>query len=174
MLRSGKTGFLFLALAAALAFGACGPRVKAPVVDPVSAQAGKAFLAKNAKEAGVVVLPSGLQYRVVHSGVAGAPSPRLHDELKLNYEGTLTNGEVFDSTYKTGAPMVLKLDHLVPGWMEALPKMHVGDEWILVVPPSLGYGERGAGGVIPPNAVLVFRIQLLGVLPAGGAGPLNA
>ena len=62
------------------------------------------------------------------------------------------------------------LDALVPGWMEALPKMHVGDTWFVYLPSKLGYGERGAGGVIPPNSVLVFKIELLGVLPAHAAG----
>jgi peptidylprolyl isomerase/FKBP-type peptidyl-prolyl cis-trans isomerase FklB len=127
-------------------------------------------LAKNAKEPGVVVLPSGLQYKIVRSGPADGRTPRPRDELKINYEGTLLSGQVFDSTFTTGAPVVLKLDHLVPGWMEALPKMRPGDEWMLYIPAKLGYGAHGAGGVIPPNAVLVFRIQLLGVLPASGGG----
>jgi peptidylprolyl isomerase/FKBP-type peptidyl-prolyl cis-trans isomerase FklB len=165
---------LLVAFAATLALAACGPHAKAPGADPASEAAGKAFLAKNAKAPGVVVLPSGLQYRVVRSGPAGAPSPHLRDEIKINYEGTLQDGTVFDSTFQRGAPAVMPLDHLVPGWMEALPKMHVGDEWYLYVPPALGYGAEGAGGVIPPNAVLVFRVQLLGVLPAGGSGPASA
>ncbi len=165
---------IFVALAATLALAACGPRHKGPVVDPASEAAGKAFLAKNATAPGVIVLPSGLQYKAVHSGAASAPSPHLRDEIKINYEGTLQDGTVFDSTFQRGAPAVLPLNHLVPGWMEALPKMHVGDEWYLYVPPALGYGAQGAGGVIPPNAVLVFRIQLLGVLPAGGSGRANA
>ena len=112
---------------------------------------------------------------MIHAAPAGTPSPQLRDEVKINYEGTLQDGTVFDSTFQRGAPAVLKLERLVPGWLEALPKMHVGDEWYLYLPPSLGYGEEGAGGVIPPNAVLVFRIQLLGVLPAAGStGSANA
>ncbi|MFV4677358.1 FKBP-type peptidyl-prolyl cis-trans isomerase, partial [Mycobacterium tuberculosis] len=98
---------------------------------------GAAFLVKNAKAPGVVTLPSGLQYKVVRSGPAGAPSPRLGDEIKINYEGTLLSGEVFDSSYQRGLPAVMALENLVPGWLEALPKMHVGDEWIIYLPAKL-------------------------------------
>ena len=129
--------------------------------------AGAAFLAKNAKAPGVVVLPSGLQYKVMRSGPAGGAHPAAGDEVRVHYEGTLLDGTVFDSTFKTGQPAVMPLQGLVPGWMEALPLMRPGDEWVLYVPASLGYGDNGAGGVIPPGATLVFRLQLLGVLPQG-------
>ncbi len=133
---------------------------------------GAAFLAKNAKAPGVVVLPSGLQYKVVKSGPASGAHPAEGDEIRVHYEGTLLDGTVFDSTLKTGQPAVMTLAHLVPGWMEALPLMRPGDEWILYVPASLAYGDEGAGADIPPGATLVFRLQLLGVLPkpAGALG----
>ena len=145
--------------------------------DPAQAQAakraGEAFLAKNAKAPGVVVLPSGLQYRVLRAGPAAGPHPAQGDEIKVHYEGKLLDGTVFDSTLASGQPAVMPLDHLVPGWMEALPLMRPGDEWELFIPANLGYGDEGAGGgQIPPGAVLVFKLQLLGVLaqPKTGQG----
>ncbi len=156
----------------ALALAACGPKPVAPGAAAVDTSDGVKFLARNAKAPGVTILPDGLQYKVVNSGPPAGLSPQKGDEIKINYEGTLIDGTVFDSTYRNGQPAVMPLDGLVPGWMEALPKMHVGDTWFVYLPSRLGYGARGAGGVIPPNAVLVFKIELLGVLPAhppGGA-----
>ena len=106
------------------------------------------FLATNAKAPGVVALPSGLQYKVVTSGAAG-PSPKKGDIIKVQYEGSLTSGKVFDNN--DGKPALMPLDGLIPAWMEAIPKMHVGDEWVIYAPPSLGYGPQGAGP-IPPTA----------------------
>ena len=142
---------------------------------PVAAETpqGQAFLDKNAKAPGVVVLPDGLQYRVERAGPAGGASPQPGDEIKINYEGTLLDGTVFDSSYRRGQPAVMPLDGLVPGWMEALPKMHVGDVWYLYLPSKLGYGARGAGGAIPANAVLVFKVELLGVLPSSPGKTAN-
>jgi FKBP-type peptidyl-prolyl cis-trans isomerase len=122
------------------------------------------FLDTNAKQKGVVSLADGLQYRVVASGPAGGAHPEKGDEVKVDYTGSLLSGAVFDSTNATGAPAILKLDHLVEAWMEALPRMRPGDEWLIYAPPKLGYGAKGAGQVIPPNSVLVFDIKLLGVL----------
>jgi FKBP-type peptidyl-prolyl cis-trans isomerase FklB len=123
-----------------------------------------AYMATNAHAPGVKTLPSGLQYKVVQSGAPG-PSPKLGDVVKVHYEGALTTGAVFDSSFTRGKPALLPLENLVPAWMEALPMMHVGDEWILYVPPELGYGAEGSGP-IPPNSVLVFRVKLLGMLSA--------
>lgn len=125
---------------------------------------GEAFLAKNATDPAVKTLPSGLQYKVVRSGPAG-PSPKIGDAIKVHYEGKLLSGEVFDSSFERQKPALMMLEDLIPGWVEALPLMHVGDEWTLYIPPSLGYGARGIGP-IPPNSVLVFRLQLLGMLSA--------
>ena len=118
------------------------------------------YLATNAKAPGVTVLPSGLQYKVVTSGPSG-PSPKPGDYIKVMYEGSLTSGKVFDSN----PSIIMPLDGLIPAWMEAIPKMHVGDEWTLYAPPALGYGPEGAGP-IPPNSVLVFKVKLLGMLSA--------
>lgn len=130
----------------------------------------RTFMAENQLAPGVVSLPDGLQYKVVRSGPATGAHPTINDEVKVNYEGALLDGTVFDSSFKRGEPAVLPLGGLIKAWREALPLMRPGDEWTLYVPPSLGYGDEGAGGgQIPGGAVLVFRLQLLGVLPAGSA-----
>jgi FKBP-type peptidyl-prolyl cis-trans isomerase len=165
-----RTSVLVLAAllaASAPAVTACkgrgGAAAAATPANPKDAQ----FLADNAKQPGVVTLPSGLQYKIVHSGPTSGPHPKAGDEVKVMYEGTLTDGTVFDSTFKSGQPAVLELDGLVQGWQEALPLMRPGDEWFLYIPAKLGYGDSGAGGVIPPGATLIFRMQLLGVLSHG-------
>jgi peptidylprolyl isomerase/FKBP-type peptidyl-prolyl cis-trans isomerase FklB len=122
---------------------------------------GDRFLAANAHAPGVTTLPSGLQYKVIQSGPPG-PSPQTGDIIKVDYEGRLLNGAVFDSTFARGKPAVMQLAHLVPAWLDALPRMHVGDEWLIYAPPELGYGEEAAGP-IPPNSVLIFRIKLLAI-----------
>jgi peptidylprolyl isomerase/FKBP-type peptidyl-prolyl cis-trans isomerase FklB len=159
-----------LVFAAGLALAACGPHAD-PKAAAASLQAGQAFLAQNAKAPGVVVLPDGLQYKVVASGPADGPHPGPADEVKVNYEGKLVSGKVFDSSFQRGEPADLPLQGLIPAWIEALQKMRPGDEWILYVPSELGYGQAGAGDDIPPDSVLIFRIQLLGVLqhPQGPA-----
>jgi FKBP-type peptidyl-prolyl cis-trans isomerase len=152
-------------LVAALALTACGPKKKAAASADLAA--GKAFLANNAKQPGVKVLPSGLQYRIVRSGPADGQRPHKGDEVKVNYEGKLLNGKVFDSSYERGQPAAMPLDALIPGWIEALQLMRPGDEWVLYVPPELGYGAEGAGE-IPPDSTLIFRIELINFLPGPG------
>jgi peptidylprolyl isomerase/FKBP-type peptidyl-prolyl cis-trans isomerase FklB len=164
---------LTICAAAALALAACqkktsviddaGPKPPAAAPSPEA----KAFLAKAAKEPGVVTLPSGLEYKIVHSGPATGMKPHLNDEVKVMYEGKLVDGTVFDSSYDRGQPAAMPLKGLVKGWQEALQLMRPGDEWILYVPPDLGYGADGQGP-IPPGAVLVFRIELIDVLPGPG------
>jgi peptidylprolyl isomerase/FKBP-type peptidyl-prolyl cis-trans isomerase FklB len=140
-----------LILSVTLALMAC---TKARQIDP--AAAGAAFLAANAHAAGVRTTASGLEYRILR--------PKPADEVKVDYEGKLTDGEVFDSSYARGAPAVMTVRDLVPGWREALQLMRPGDEWEIWLPAKLGYGDKGAGP-IPPGAVLEFRLQLIGVLP---------
>jgi len=165
---------MFRALAVALfalALTAChrGPD---PALLQANAAAARAFMDKTAGEAGVQALPSGVLYRVVSSGPASGRSPRPADDVKVHYEGKLVSGEVFDSSFERGAPEVMRLKGLIPGWVEALQKMKPGDEWILYVPPEQGYGQREAGP-IPPNSVLIFRIQLIDALPAAGSTALG-
>jgi FKBP-type peptidyl-prolyl cis-trans isomerase len=135
-----------------------------PSVTPSpAATAGAAFLAANAKAPGVVTLPSGLQYKVITSGPKTGPSPKLGDIIKVHYEGKLLDGTVFDSSFERKQAAIMPLDGLVQAWLEALPMMHVGDEWVLYVPSELGYGDRETGP-IPAGSVMVFRLQLLGML----------
>ncbi|MCA6297692.1 MAG: FKBP-type peptidyl-prolyl cis-trans isomerase [Phenylobacterium sp.] len=153
-----------IALAAGLSLLAACQRGPDPKVLAANAEAGKAFLVKNAAEPGVKTLPSGLQYVVVRSGAADGVRPLPGDQIKVHYEGKLLSGEVFDSSYDRGVPAVMPLDGLIPGWVEALQLMRPGDEWRIFVPAELGYGDQG-GGPIPPGATLVFRIELIDVLP---------
>ena len=124
-----------------------------------------AFLAANARTPGVIRLPSGLEYSVAHSGPAGGISPRPTDQVLVLYEGRLLDGQVFDSSYKRGRPDVMTVNQLIPAWTEALQKMKPGDQWMLYCPPNLAYGPKGAGP-IPPNSLLIFKLELLQVLPA--------
>lgn len=122
---------------------------------------GKAFLAKNAKKAGVKVTASGLQYEVVKLGTG--PKPAATDTVKVHYEGTLIDGKVFDSSIARGQPATFPLNGVIRGWTEGLQLMPVGSKYKLYVPSELGYGERGAGDSIGPNAVLVFDVELLSI-----------
>ena len=159
----------FPLVAVVVAVLAASPANAQPPQAPTAPQAaaatsGAEFLAKNAREPGVqTLLPSGLQYKVVAAGPAGGASPKQGDIIKVHYEGKLVSGQVFESSFARGKPVIMPLDNLVPAWMEALPRMKVGDEWMLYVPAELGYGASGTGP-IPPNSVLVFRVRLLGML----------
>ena len=160
------------ALAVAMtALAACGRGGEAGPSLEDRAAAAAYFMESNARAEGVEALPSGVQYKVLASGPQGAARPDGNDLVRVDYEGTLTDGTVFDSSFERGAPAVFHLDQVVPGWTEGLRNMRVGDEWILYIPPELGYGERGAGGMIPPNSVLVFRVRLLDVAPIAGDAP---
>ncbi|WP_419253381.1 FKBP-type peptidyl-prolyl cis-trans isomerase [Caulobacter sp. ErkDOM-YI] len=132
--------------------------------------AADAFMAKNAKEPGVVTLPEGLQYKIVRSGPNGGMHPTRADEVKVHYEGKLIDGTIFDSSYERGAPASFPLDGLVPAWVIALQRMKAGDEWMLYVPPALGYGAQDKGP-IPGNSVMIFRIELIDVLRAPTGTP---
>ena len=121
---------------------------------------GETFLATNKAKKGVKTTESGLQYEVLTSG-KGA-SPKETDKVKVHYHGTLTDGTVFDSSVERGEPAAFGVTQVIPGWTEALQKMKVGDKWRIVLPSELAYGKRGTpGGPIPPNAVLVFEVELL-------------
>ncbi|MDP8917018.1 MAG: FKBP-type peptidyl-prolyl cis-trans isomerase [Pseudomonadota bacterium] len=136
--------------------------------EPVPPGEAEAFLAQNKTQPGVRTTSSGLQYKVVRAGPVTGARPRPGDTVKVHYEGKLPSGEVFDSSYQQGTPAVFTVGELVPGWNEALQLMRPGDELQLWVPPELGYGAEGIGP-IPGNSVLVFRMELLGVLPQGGS-----
>jgi len=154
---------------AVLGLAACGGDGAGSSSDPAAnlAQA-QAFMQENATAEGVQTLPGGVQVKVVRSGPAGGASPDANDLVSVHYEGTLTDGTVFDSSFERGVPYATHLDQVVPGWTIALSRMKPGDEWLLYIPPEQGYGEQSSGP-IPPNSVLVFRVQLLDVAPVPGS-----
>jgi FKBP-type peptidyl-prolyl cis-trans isomerase len=122
---------------------------------------GEAFMTANKKKEGVKALASGLQYRVIKSGTG--KKPKINDSVTTHYRGTLVDGTEFDSSYKRGQPVTFLVSGVIAGWTEALQLMEEGAKWQLFVPPNLAYGERGAGGVIGPNATLIFEIELISV-----------
>ena len=123
--------------------------------------AGQKFLEANKTKEGVVSLPSGLQYKILKEGTGAKPAS--DSNVKVNYQGTLLDGKVFDSSYERGEPVSFNLKQVIKGWQEVLPLMSVGSKWQVYVPPELAYGERGAGGAIGPNETLVFDIELIGI-----------
>ena len=123
---------------------------------------GEKFLAENGKKEGVVTLKSGLQYEVLREG--NGKKPKATDQVKCHYEGTLINGQVFDSSYKRNEPAVFPLNQVIPGWTEGLQLMQEGAKYRFYIPYILAYGESGAGGSIPPFATLIFDVELLEVM----------
>ena len=121
-----------------------------------------AFLAENATLDGVNVTESGLQYIVLQEG--SGPKPKANDTVIVHYEGALTNGKVFDSSYQKNQPEEIPLDQVIPGWTEGIQLMNVGSTYLIYIPSSLAYGERGAGQIIPPFSTLIFSIELLGIV----------
>ncbi len=126
-----------------------------------NAQAGQDFLAKNQQQPGVKTLPSGLQYKVLKAGTGR--SPKATDTVRTHYEGRLIDGTVFDSSIRRGEPAEFAVNRVIAGWTEALQLMKEGGKWQLFIPAKLAYGEQGAGGVIGPNATLIFEVELLEV-----------
>jgi FKBP-type peptidyl-prolyl cis-trans isomerase FklB len=122
---------------------------------------GEAFLAENKKKEGVIVLPDGLQYKILKEG--NGKKPKADETVTVNYRGTLIDGTEFDSSTKRGEPSTFRVNGIIKGWTEALQMMPVGSKWQLFIPPELAYGERGAGNLIPPNATLIFEVELLSI-----------
>ena len=138
-------------------------------INAIRAEQGKAakaegekFLAENGKKEGVVTLKSGLQYEVLREG--NGKKPKATDQVKCHYEGTLINGQVFDSSYKRNEPAVFPHNQVIPGWTEGLQLMQEGAKYRFYIPYILAYGESGAGGSIPPFATLIFDVELLEVM----------
>ena len=150
----------FVAILALPLLAACTTAPKEPMT-----LAGPDFLARNAAVKRVVTTPSGLQYYVLKSGPKTGRSPVDGDNVTFDYEGKLTTGETFDSSFARGTPLSGGVGDFVPGFTEALKLMKPGDEWIVWIPPALGYGERATAS-IPANSVLRFRLALHSVTPA--------
>ena len=125
------------------------------------AKAGKLFLQANKVKKGVVTTASGLQYKILTAGKGTPPGPT--DKVTVNYEGTLVDGTVFDSSYKRGKPLTFAVDGVIKGWSKALQKMRPGATWMLYIPAKLAYGSHAMGKLIPPNSTLVFKVNLISV-----------
>jgi len=125
---------------------------------------GQEWLDANMAKSDVVVLPSGLQYRVLSSGPADAPSPTASSACRCHYRGTLIDGTEFDSSYARGKPAKFAPNQVIKGWTEAMQLMREGDKWELTIPSELAYGDRGSGARIPPGSVLIFELEMLEVL----------
>jgi FKBP-type peptidyl-prolyl cis-trans isomerase FklB len=156
----------------ALSLAVAGPGITSlawAADDPLSIEANLKYLEDNKLKKGVIVRPSGLQFRIIQNGYGKRPAST--DTVKVYYTGTLINHVIFDGT-SPGLPASIKLNSgVIPGWTEALQLMREGDRWLLVIPPNLGYGVRGsAGGDIPPNQTLIFDIKLLETTPAPKRG----
>lgn len=122
---------------------------------------GEKFLAENGKKDGVVTLPSGLQYQVIREG--NGKKPKATDQVECHYEGTLINGQKFDSSYDRGQTATFGLNQVIKGWTEGLQLMQEGAKYRFFIPYNLGYGEQGAGQAIPPYATLIFDVELVAV-----------
>ena len=121
----------------------------------------KAFMEKNGKAEGIITTASGLQYQILTPGKGGErPGPK--DVVRVHYEGKLLSGKVFDSSIARGEPIEFPVDQVIPGWTEALELLEIGSKFRLFIPSELGYGPHGAGNVIPPNATLIFEVELIG------------
>lgn len=123
---------------------------------------GKAFMAANAKKAGVISLPNGIQYEVLKAG-KDTTKPKLEDKVKCHYHGTLIDGTVFDSSVDRGEPISFPLNGVIKGWQEALQLMTVGSKWRLVIPSDLAYGDNAAGPKIGPGSTLIFEVELIAI-----------
>jgi FKBP-type peptidyl-prolyl cis-trans isomerase len=128
-----------------------------------AAQEGRNFLVQNGQRSEVTTTGSGLQYEVLEQGEAGAAMPSETDTVTVHYHGTLMDGTVFDSSVDRGQPASFQLNGVIPGWTEGVQLMKVGDKFRFFIPPELAYGPNGAGGVIGPNATLIFDVELLDV-----------
>ena len=140
----------------------------AAVPVPPATEAGPDFFARNAAAKNVVTTTRGLQYFVVKSGPQNGRQPAEGDVVTFDYEGKLLSGQTFDSSFERGTPLTGPVDGFVPGFTEALKLMRPGDEWIVWVPPELGYGGR-ASDQIPANSILRFRLVLRSVSPGSAA-----
>ncbi len=137
-------------------------RAEAAKMADVNEAAGKKFLEENGKRVEVKTTASGLQYEVIKEG--DGEQPTAQDQVEVHYTGKLIDGTVFDSSVERGMPATFGVTQVIPGWVEALQLMKAGSKWRLFIPSQLAYGPQGAGGVIGPNATLIFDVELLKVI----------
>lgn len=136
-------------------------QAKAGKAGEENKRAGEAFLAENKNKEGIHTLPSGLQYQVLQEGTGKTPGRT--DNVTTHYHGTLIDGTVFDSSYDRNQPATFPVNGVIAGWTQALQMMKEGSKWRLFIPSNLAYGAQGAGGVIGPNATLIFDVELIKV-----------
>lgn len=137
-------------------------QAEAAKLGEINAKAGKEFLAENGKRAEVKTTATGLQYEVIKEGDGAQPAAT--DQVEVHYTGKLIDGTVFDSSEERGVPATFGVTQVIPGWVEALQLMKAGSRWRLYIPSDLAYGPNGAGGIIGPNATLIFDVELLKVI----------
>lgn len=137
-------------------------RAESAKMAEVNEAAGKQFLEENGKRVEVKTTASGLQYEVIKDG--DGEQPTAQDQVEVHYTGKLIDGTVFDSSVERGMPATFGVTQVIPGWVEALQLMKAGSKWRLFIPSQLAYGPQGAGGIIGPNATLIFDVELLKVI----------
>jgi FKBP-type peptidyl-prolyl cis-trans isomerase FklB len=123
---------------------------------------GAAYLENNAKQEGVIALPSGLQYKVLEQGESNQ-QPTLYNKVTCHYHGMLLNGDVFDSSVQRNQPATFPLNAVIKGWQEGVQLMTVGSKYVFYIPSDLAYGDQQAGAKIAPGNTLIFEVELLGI-----------
>ncbi len=165
IMRSRILAAIVFTAIGALALSGCGPKKEntSTMSYDLSPASNAKYLADNKAKEGVTTTADGLQYRIIKSG-SGRRVTSGADKVTVMYKGWTIDGNVFDQT-QPGATATFPAGALIPGWVEALRLMKEGDEWQLVIPSDLGYGDQGAGGAIGPNQTLVFNMTLVSVQP---------
>ena len=157
---SDKNRIYLLALAALVTGAALYMNANKGADYPVPSTLNQEGIVTNTVSADTITTASGLQYRIITEG-SGTENPSPSSIVTVHYSGKLTDGTEFDSSYKRNQPASFPVNGVIRGWTEALQLMHVGDKWELTIPSDLAYGRQGAGNAIPPDAILIFEVELL-------------
>ena len=157
---SDKNRIYLLALAALVAAAALYMNANKGSDYPVPSTLNQEGIVTNKASADTITTASGLQYRIISEG-SGTENPAPSSIVTVHYSGKLTDGTEFDSSYKRNQPASFPVNGVIRGWTEALQLMHVGDKWELTIPSDLAYGREGAGNAIPPDATLIFEVELI-------------